>query len=150
MSIESMTPAHDTGSPASSSGRSCKSSTSRPFCAVVRPPRAIERKTMLPDVASRTSTTPLARRTSAPVRVAVTGVDGAAGAPGASRKPAARADEPTACPVHFKVPSGQYASGHDCTGTALPSSARNANVLSRGSWPLAHGTPQLVPVVAAG
>jgi hypothetical protein len=53
---------------------------------------------------------------------------------GAAASPAARVSLPdpelTACADHLRDPSGQYAMGQDCTGTALPSTSVSAKVWS--------------------
>ncbi len=96
------------------------------------------------------STVPFATTISRGDRRTVTGAGGAAGVPGASAKVSAVAAEDTACPVHLTEPSGQYASGHDCTGTGAPSAACRASGTFLGSVPRAQGTPKAQPTEAAG
>jgi hypothetical protein len=56
--------------------------------------------------------------------------------------------------VHFRVPSGQKASGQDCTAQATPSPPSRtpaiSNLLSRCTRPCGHGTPQVAPRKLAG
>ena len=53
-------------------------------------------------------------------------------------------------PLHFRLPSGQYASGQLSSGSAFPSAAASVNVCSFRTVPRAHGTPQLTPLSSAG
>lgn len=63
-----------------------------------------------------------------PLLSTVTFLSGAAGSPVLSVS--FPESELTACAVHLREPSGQYAIGQDCTGTALPSASVSAKVWS--------------------
>ena len=75
-----------------------------------------------------------------------TGLDGRLGFPGKiSYKSADGASGANACPVHFRLPSGQVAVVHDCIGTCCPSAVRRAKVESAVCCPIGQGTPKAVP-----
>lgn len=76
----------------------------------------------------------------------VTFLSGAVGVPAAS----VSFPEPelTACAVHLREPSGQYAIGQDCTGTSLPEASVSAKVWSCWYAPFGQGTPTVEPGAA--
>src|SRR6185437_10531140 len=123
----------------SESGASCSNSTRRPLVALVRPARTIDGMISAPERATRTVITPFAKITPADERETDTARAGAAGWPGTSVYVLDVSAAPTACPLHLTDPSGQKASGQDCTGAAPPSARVRANRVPRATVPRGHG-----------
>ncbi len=109
-------------------------------------PRVTDLISVDPEVPIRAVMTPVDMSMVPPCRSTVTFLAGAAGAPGASVS--LPFPEPTAWAVHLREPSGQYASGQDCTGTALPSASVTANDWSSRKVPRGQGTPTVEPGAA--
>jgi hypothetical protein len=85
--------------------------------------------------------------------VTVTLVGGVAGArPGTiSNGPSPRTPPAgVACAVHFNEPSGQYASGHVCSGAKALADVRSEKGVSGRCRPRGHGIPHVVPSKAVG
>jgi hypothetical protein len=55
-----------------------------------------------------------------------------------------------ACAVHFKEPSGQYASGQVCSGRRVPVGPRTEKWVVSWCFPGAQGVPHVMPVGTAG
>ena len=56
--------------------------------------------------------------------------------------PLASAAVTVATPVHLSEPSGQYASGHVCTGNVLPSAVASENPCAFVTLPRGHRYPE--------
>lgn len=130
----------------SSSISGWRMSTRRPFLAISVDPRVTDLTSVEPLLPIFAVMTPVDMSMVPPLLSTVTDLSGAPGSP------AARLSFPdpelTACAVHLREPSGQYAIGQDCTGTALPSASVSAKVWSSVYAPFGQGTPTVEPGAA--
>ncbi|MGX1371359.1 hypothetical protein RKD19_006718 [Streptomyces canus] len=100
-------------------------STSRPFLAISVDPRVTDLMRVAPDLPIFAVMTPVETVIVPPLWSTVTFLSGTAASPAVSDS--LPLPEATAWAVHLSEPSGQYAIGQDCTGTALPSASWTAN-----------------------
>ncbi|BDE38291.1 hypothetical protein SLITK23_15360 [Streptomyces lividans] len=99
-----------------------------------------------PDVPILAVMTPVDMSMVPPCRATATFLAGAAGVPAA--RVSLPLPEATAWAVHLREPSGQWASGQVCTGTALPSASVTANDWPSWKVPRGQGTPTVEPGAA--
>lgn len=111
-------------------------------------PRVTDLTRLDPLLPSLATTTPVSTVTTPPLVETLTFLSGAAALPAFSESFPSPAPGPTACAVHFNVPSGHWASGQVWTGTCLPSSVVRANSCPFSYAPLGQGTPTVEPGAA--
>ena len=121
-------------------------STSRPFLAISVDTRVTDLTRVEPLLPIRAVMTPVETSTVPPLESTVTFLSGALGAPVV--RVSLPEPGPTACAVHLREPSGQWASGQDCTGTSLPAASVSVKVWSSWWTPIGQGTPTVEPGAA--
>ena len=135
--------------------RSSRVQTRRARRATSTPPTVMEAMKNAPCLGSRHCMAPVSMLT-APASSLATIRAFAVAAPVApawrfeSRSPVASLPATVAKPVHFTDPSGQYASGHCCSGYALPFAFARENAWAARTSPRGQGTPQLTAHVVSG